>query len=55
METIEILSDKEAAKIIKKAKREIKEGRTVTLEELPCPHFNLHFLGISYIIKKLKC
>ena len=34
METIEILSDKEALKRIKKAKRQIKEGKTISLEEL---------------------
>ena len=34
LETIEILSDKEAVKRIKKAKLQIKEGRTVSLEEL---------------------
>jgi len=34
LETIEILSNKEAVRRIKKAKREIKEGKTVSLEEL---------------------
>jgi prevent-host-death family protein len=34
LETIEILSDKEVAKRIKKAKREIKEGKTISLEGL---------------------
>jgi prevent-host-death family protein len=34
LETIEILSDKEAVNRIKKAKREIKEGKTVSLGEL---------------------
>ncbi len=34
LETIEILSDKETARRIKKAKREIKEGKTVSLEDL---------------------
>lgn len=34
LETIEILSDKEAVRRIKKAKREIKEGKTITLGEL---------------------
>jgi prevent-host-death family protein len=34
LETIEILSDKEAARRIKKAKREIREGKTISLEEL---------------------
>lgn len=34
LETIEILSDKETAKRIKEAKREIKEGKTVSLEKL---------------------
>ena len=34
LETIEILSDKETAKRIKIAKKEIREGRTVSLEEL---------------------
>ena len=34
LETIEILSDKETAKRIKTAKKEIKEGKTVSLEEL---------------------
>ena len=34
LETIEILSDKETAKRIKIAKKEIKEGKTVSLEEL---------------------
>lgn len=34
LETIEILSDKEAVKRIKKAKREIAEGNTITLENL---------------------
>ena len=34
LETIEILSDKETAKRIKIAKKEIREGKTVSLEEL---------------------
>jgi len=34
LETIEILSDKETARRIKKAKREIKEGKTISLEDL---------------------
>ena len=34
METIEILSDKEAVKRIKKAKKEIKEGKTISLSDL---------------------
>ena len=34
LETIEILSDKETVKRIKKAKQEIKEGRTISLETL---------------------
>ncbi len=34
LETIEILSDKDAANRIKRAKQEIKEGMTVSLEEL---------------------
>ncbi len=34
LETIEILSDKETARRIKKAKQEIKEGKTISLEEL---------------------
>ncbi len=34
LETIEILSDKETVRRIKKAKRQIKEGKTVSLEEL---------------------
>ncbi|OGX26354.1 MAG: hypothetical protein A3J51_04770 [Omnitrophica WOR_2 bacterium RIFCSPHIGHO2_02_FULL_45_21] len=34
LETIEILSDKEAVKRIKQAKQEIKEGKTVSLEGL---------------------
>jgi len=34
LETIEILSDKEAARRIKQAKQEIKEGKTLSLEEL---------------------
>lgn len=34
LETIEILSDKEAVGRIKEAKREIKAGKTVSLEEL---------------------
>ncbi len=34
IETIEILSDKNAAKRIKEAKREIAEGKTVSLDEL---------------------
>ena len=34
LETVEILSDKETVKRIKLAKREVKEGRTVSLEGL---------------------
>lgn len=34
LETIEILSDKEAVKRIKQAKKEIKEGKTVSLKTL---------------------
>ena len=34
LETIEILSDKDAAKRIKKAKRQIAEGKTISLEKL---------------------
>ena len=34
LETIEILSDKEAVKRIKKAKKEIREGKTISLEAL---------------------
>jgi prevent-host-death family protein len=34
LETIDILSDKETVSRIKKAKREIKEGKTISLEEL---------------------
>lgn len=34
LETIEILSDKEAVKRIRKAKKEIKEGKTISLEAL---------------------
>lgn len=34
LETIEILSDKETVRRIKKAEKEIKEGKTVPLEEL---------------------
>ena len=34
VETVEILSDKETVKRIKQAKREIKEGKTVSLETL---------------------
>ena len=34
METLDILSDKEAVKRIKKAEREIKNGKTITLEKL---------------------
>lgn len=34
IETIEILSDKDAVKRIKEAKREIVEGKTISLEEL---------------------
>jgi prevent-host-death family protein len=34
LETIEILSDRETARRIKKAKQEIKKGNTVSLEEL---------------------
>lgn len=33
LETIEILSDKETVRRIKKAKQEVKEGRTISLEE----------------------
>jgi len=36
LETIEILSNKETARRIKRAKREIKEGKTVSLEDLRC-------------------
>ncbi len=36
LETIEILSDKETARRIKKAKREMKEGKTVSLKDLRC-------------------
>lgn len=34
LETLEILSDKEAVKRLKKAKKEIKERKTIPLEEL---------------------
>lgn len=34
LETIGILSDREAVRRIKKAKQEIKDGRTISLEEL---------------------
>jgi len=34
LETIEILSDKETAKRIRKAKKEIKEGKTISMEDL---------------------
>ena len=34
LETIEILSDKETARRIKKAKREISEGKTISLQDL---------------------
>ncbi|MDD3726091.1 MAG: type II toxin-antitoxin system Phd/YefM family antitoxin [Candidatus Ratteibacteria bacterium] len=34
LETLEILSDKEAVKRIKRAKRQIKEGKTISIEEL---------------------
>jgi len=34
LETIEILSDKELVRRIKKAKREIAEGKTISLERL---------------------
>ena len=34
LETIEILSDKETARRIKLAKKEIKAGKTISLEEL---------------------
>lgn len=34
LETIEILSDKETVKRIKRAKQEIKEGKTISLKEL---------------------
>jgi len=34
LETIEILSDKNAVKRIKESKRQIKEGKTITLEAL---------------------
>ena len=34
LETIDILSDKEAVKRIKAAKKDIKEGRTVSLKDL---------------------
>ena len=34
LETVEILSDKESVKRIKQAKQQVKEGRTVSLEEL---------------------
>ena len=34
LETIEILSDKQAVRRIKQAKKEIKEGKTVSLQEL---------------------
>ena len=34
LETIEILSDKEMVKNIRRAKREIRAGKTISLEEL---------------------
>ena len=34
LETIEILSDRDVVKGIRKAKREIKEGKTISLAEL---------------------
>ena len=34
IETIEILSDKDAVKRIKRARKEIKEGKTVSLKKL---------------------
>ena len=34
LETIDILSDKNTVRRIKKAKREIREGKTISLEEL---------------------
>jgi antitoxin YefM len=34
LETIEILSDKNAARRIKQAKKEIEEGKTISLEDL---------------------
>lgn len=34
LETIEILSDRETAKRIRKAKQEIKRGKTISLEDL---------------------
>ena len=34
METLDILSDKEAVKRIKRAEREIKQGKTISWEEL---------------------
>lgn len=34
LETVEILSDKETAKRIKRAKKEIKAGKTISLEAL---------------------
>jgi prevent-host-death family protein len=34
LETIEILSDKDSVRRIKKAKKEIAKGRTISLEEL---------------------
>lgn len=34
LETMEILSDKEAVKRIRKAKRQIREGNTISLEDL---------------------
>lgn len=34
LETIEILSDKETVKRIKRAKQEIKDGKTISLKEL---------------------
>lgn len=34
LETILILSDKQTARRIKRAKKEIKEGKTISLEEL---------------------
>ena len=34
LETVEILSDREAVMRIKRAKRQIKQGKTISLEEL---------------------
>jgi prevent-host-death family protein len=36
LETIEILSNKDMVRRIKKAKKEIKEGKTISLEKLRC-------------------